>query len=784
MEPEQLLIQFDDDGESQDKRTASIQPSPSKRQQPVLDSADILFGDASGDNETPGSQKDVFNALAGLTFSSHNMEGSSSNLMDNVQEDILLGEPQTTVNDPFGNEPGLTQSEPPSTTSGGNQSLLPYSGHSTDLVQPSLDIICGQPSNMVGNPSPNAGDKANAIKTPLVPQISQLSMMDMDNGLYSGAVPSVGNASGQINTTLMGPSANQPVTTGGTSNSSPFSIISKSGPISPMVQSSFSPSERQSGAIDASQSQIDTHASIIARESMEHNEESNGFKQPVGSVAISKQSFGSNERISSDSAVNSHQTDQSQQAAAATVFPIARSRLNALPPPLEPQLFSLPTRRWTDPTTFADIPYTDRLHDAITKVFAGIPEAQRPPRKRITADKAITTPDPYKLLLETRNWRPLAQLCRSDIISCHPTEVDNISRLWLLRWYSLARLKLVDTIVAEASRLGDLDSSDLVFEKFPEAWSGRTGPLASFELRLFVAKIPAMKGNHAESIHRLYKLLNSCRKAMLFSLPSNNNANSLAEIDSAVMAEWHQKQSVIFMTIANVFIQIQDYNMALAVLKPLSVQFSSNPDLLSVLGRLHLHLGCLPMAKKVFTDVETMLGVPETSASESTTKPGGSSILSERQSSVASLRVSTQDNGAPSTSVVPKSTISTALPPDVQRPELILSNRAFLFFAEGEFKAAVNCLSDAVTRVSDFRKGVNNMALCHLYMGNVNQASSFLESVAVESPSIVVTMHEVIFNLCTIYDLTEHSLEKKRKLIKNVISQYAGDDFATENLKI
>jgi hypothetical protein len=75
------------------------------------------------------------------------------------------------------------------------------------------------------------------------------------------------------------------------------------------------------------------------------------------------------------------------------------TRLNPIPPSVSPVHFNLPTRRWTDPTSFADIPFKDALGETISKMFSHLPQNQRPQKPSVTLAHAVEMSDPYGYLV-------------------------------------------------------------------------------------------------------------------------------------------------------------------------------------------------------------------------------------------------------------------------------------------------------------------------------------------------------------------------------------------------
>lgn len=113
----------------------------------------------------------------------------------------------------------------------------------------------------------------------------------------------------------------------------------------------------------------------------------------------------------------------------------------------------------------------------------------------------------------------------------------------------------------------------------------------------------------------------------------------------------------------------------------------------------------------------------------------------------------------------------------------MLSNRAFVLFSQDKFNEAAEYLTDLVTLYPDSVSVMNNLAICHLYSGNVGQGSSFLESFMVTHPTLGGSRPELIFNLSSMFDLADSSISKKRALLK-VIIHGCGDNFEGEAMKI
>ncbi|KAJ8324404.1 Trafficking protein particle complex subunit 12 [Batrachochytrium dendrobatidis] len=796
-----------------------------------LDAADLLLSDSTSETITAGTTAaSVSNiSVAGIsqntrTFSvSNDNEQSSMDFTRGLQEDILLDtHARQSSQDPFATTTEPSAHEPNEANLGGGSvhSLLARNGSenstmNADLLSPQLDSITSNSNNALqySQKPPLPLEKpsrlqhmsaqasfsefnSSSIVNQQLPKLSiehdnLIDLKNHDTPMSIDLPVKNSNHKAESDTTT---TPNSSVRTPSV-NTTPKSAYAESlAAASALFKNSF-PIGRSSSSRSPSPTKSITSKSLLQppkRTSQVSPDLQFASKSPSDSPHLPLQNLNA-----FDMSVLTPQPihDGVHLGSAAS-----RGPLNALPPPLEPHLFTLPTRKWTDPTTFSDIPYTDLLGDAMAKLFINTPEIQRPARKIMTVDQAILLPNPYKVLIEANSWRSVAQLARSDIIASHPASVDRISRLWLLRWYALSRLKHIDLIQSEMDRMGDLESTELTFERFPDVWLNRQGPLASFELRLFCHLVPAMKGNHYESIHRMYKLLYGYRKhaqmhaqklrnqdtsdatSVFESLKPNTDMSqpNVEEIDSVQskpptfdpISDWKRVQPIILIHIANLLVDIQDYTNASSIMQSLHQLNPDNLDIFAAMGRLHLQVGNLPSAKKVFLQIESKLGIPLDTQS----LPSG----------VEGNKRLDQGSGAKMGTSILKSTIlGPQVPLDIPRADLILSHRGMLCLAEGEYDQAISYFTESVTRSPlPLPILINNLALAQLYSGNVNQAASFLESLSAERPKVVASTPGLVFNLCTLYDLVERSLEKKRRFLADVVGVYGGDDFASENIKV
>lgn len=360
------------------------------------------------------------------------------------------------------------------------------------------------------------------------------------------------------------------------------------------------------------------------------------------------------------------------------------SRLKPTAPSIDPSLFGLATRRWTDATVFSDVPVTDLLNQVISKAFS----IQQPQRHLMTVTQALTHADPFEALIESNSWRAVAILAKNDLVATHPMEVSKIMKLWHLRWTALLKLSLFEIVEKEVEKLKLHDLEALDYGKYGDLFEEK-GCMVSFECLLIAAKVASYKGNHQESIHQMYKLL--CPIRIYDFRPTE------------------KQHYIILANVIGLLLRLQDYRLATELATSLSNQLPNNIDLLSMVGRLELQVGDTKAAYTTFCKIEGMLGINQ----------------EQERADLDFVR----------------------LPPVFERPDLILSNRGFHFFSLDNFQEAIGYFTDLLTLTPDSPSAINNLAMCHLYSGNVGQGSSFLESFMVTHPALGGTRPEILSNL-------------------------------------
>ncbi|KAJ3117326.1 Trafficking protein particle complex subunit 12 [Nowakowskiella sp. JEL0407] len=394
-------------------------------------------------------------------------------------------------------------------------------------------------------------------------------------------------------------------------------------------------------------------------------------------------------------------------------------------PQVDAKYYKLPTKRWIDITVFYDIPPVDPVLDLLSKHAR--PETTRQ-RKLKSFEDNESDPTALSIFLKTNSWRAVAKLARKRLLACHPGQIDEIMRLWFLRLTAMVRLKLYEVVALELERLGEFDAPELVYEKYPDVFPGRSGKMVSLELFLFSAQFPGVKGGeYLESVNRIYKIIYPLK--FLYA--------GLERVDERREVVWTQL-GVCQMAVINNLLELKDYETAIELMRGVIEEYGVNPDILSALGRIYMQLGDIVSAKNTFARVEQIV----------------------MQQHVDGQRMAWN------------------------RPDLVLMNRAYLHMAENDWESSTSLLTELLTIDPSNAVAVNNLAVSQLYMGNVGQAISFLESIAIDMPATAGVCESLLFNLATLFDLTDQSTERKKKILANVVSKYAGDDFAVECLKL
>lgn len=117
---------------------------------------------------------------------------------------------------------------------------------------------------------------------------------------------------------------------------------------------------------------------------------------------------------------------------------------------------------------------------------------------------------------------------------------------------------------------------------------------------------------------------------------------------------------------------------------------------------------------------------------------------------------------------------------------IVVMCSAMLAVAKGEWERASQLLTALMSSSPSNSTCINNLSLCTLYQGKLQESISLLESLVFTQRlrEDVKVCEPVLFNLTTLYELSsDMGVERKCRLLEQV-AEGAGDGFATECLKL
>ena len=110
-------------------------------------------------------------------------------------------------------------------------------------------------------------------------------------------------------------------------------------------------------------------------------------------------------------------------------------------------------------------------------------------------------------------------------------------------------------------------------------------------------------------------------------------------------------------------------------------------------------------------------------------------------------------------------------------------DQAFLCIAGNKFEEALSFLKEALKDDADDKAVIiNNMSVCLLYMGKLEEALSLLESNLTANPQEFLRETQVL-NLATLYELESSYANQKKQSLMDFMSRYSGDGASTACLK-
>ncbi|KAF9896263.1 Trafficking protein particle complex subunit 12 [Lobosporangium transversale] len=311
---------------------------------------------------------------------------------------------------------------------------------------------------------------------------------------------------------------------------------------------------------------------------------------------------------------------------------------------------------------------------------------------------------------------------------------------------------------AELDQLGDLRGAQYRYESYPADMfvdnefqtqeqlrngASRTGSMVPFELFVLKARLQGYLGDVYEAIDQLYDLIMNCKKF---------EAICHVGKDTVGARQWHSLTGQLHLIVLNYLIELKDYSAATRYGRDLARAYPQDINFHSGLGRLYLQLGDLERAEKVFKEVEEMV------AKKTNCHSSQSSEETE----------------------TPKEQIPALTHLKLQ----VTTNRALLAVAQGQWAVAKAAFEEVLTQEPENLVAANNLAVCELYAGQLNEAIPRLERLMFAYFTSAGTSEPLVFNMATLYELrTEGSLRRKQQMMIEV-SKWAGDQFNVSMFKI
>ncbi|KAG0062457.1 hypothetical protein BGZ89_010643 [Linnemannia elongata] len=392
---------------------------------------------------------------------------------------------------------------------------------------------------------------------------------------------------------------------------------------------------------------------------------------------------------------------------------------------------------------FHDITMTDAMNDLMIKHIPadqrvlrdwnGLTEAEQRQASRTEILRELTI---------NNSWRAMTRYTRSQILMTPSDHILELINLWYARLLALVKLGQYEMAQAELDQLGDLHGPQYRYENYapdsfavqgvqsierPEGDGIRRGCMVPFEMLVLRARLQGYLGDTYEAIDQLYDLIMRSKK---FEAICQVNDDLLG------IKQWQDIAGQLHLMVLNYLVELKDYPAATKHARDLSKKYPLDVNFQSGLGRLYLQLGDLVRAEEVFKEVETMV----------------KSHRSEAEQAHFRLQLT--------------------------------MNQALLAVTQGQWLSAKAAFEEVLAQEPENLAATNNLAVCELYAGQLNEAIPRVEKLMFAYPTSAGTSEPLVFNMATLYELrTEGSFRKKQQVMVEV-SKWAGDQFNVAMFKI
>ncbi|KAF9129995.1 hypothetical protein BGX30_013685 [Mortierella sp. GBA39] len=392
---------------------------------------------------------------------------------------------------------------------------------------------------------------------------------------------------------------------------------------------------------------------------------------------------------------------------------------------------------------FHEITMTDAMNDLMIK---HIPADQRVLRDwnglTETEQRQASRSEILRELTINNSWRAMTRYTRSQILMTPSDQILELINLWYARLLALVKLGQYEMAQAEMDQLSDLYGPQYRYENYapdsvavqgvqsieqPQEDGIRRGCMVPFEMFVLRARLQSYLGDTYEAIDQLYELIMRSKKFEAICQVSD---------DLVGMKQWQDIAGQLHLMVLNYLVELKDYPAATKHARDLSRKYPRDVNFQSGLGRLYLQLGDLVRAEEVFKEVETMV----------------KSHRSEAEQAHFRLQLT--------------------------------MNQALLAVTQGQWMSAKAAFEEVLAQEPENLAATNNLAVCELYAGQLNEAIPRVEKLMFAYPTSAGTSEPLVFNMATLYELrTEGSFRKKQQVMVEV-SKWAGDQFNVAMFKI
>jgi len=342
-------------------------------------------------------------------------------------------------------------------------------------------------------------------------------------------------------------------------------------------------------------------------------------------------------------------------------------------------------------------------------------------------------------------WKRMGTLAGQLLAVSHP--VDELLRLRMYRIIAMLKMREVPQAARELGLLGDLTGHGWFFERYPTMYPTKRGSMVPFTLLLLHALMPSYASDYAQSLQRMYDLLDLLRRGSWPALTveasetaSATDGGRVGSEQDAVAAEvagaadadadadvQRRQRAAVALALVNVYCAAQEFPLAILHLEQMIAAESERAAaahatlslLHSLLGRTHIQVGNLQAAEDAFNKLECLL-------------------------------------------------------PDADDSADVRMNRGYLAMASGEYESALAELDAALAIDPRCAVAANNRAVCLLYCCRLADAIASLEAFLKHDPERN-TQQALLSNLAVLYQMLSGGAAAKQTLEKLALT-FGPDD--------